>query len=172
MGRRLLRSILCSGALIHLRKFRFSFASYCDCGNYYWSGIILNRRYSWYVPPLILRWCNHTNYRSRCVILCTWSGSISVIRSWSLGTLGNETKSTLDGTLKMASLLLRCSGILEHVRCWRIWFLNQPTNFALLYPRLEHHCRSCSRRIIRCVWFLSVRFRILNRSLFTSRYTI
>ena len=25
----------------------------------------------WYVPPPILRRCNYTNYRSRCVILCT-----------------------------------------------------------------------------------------------------
>ena len=50
------------------------------------------------------------------------------------------------------------------------FLINPPIRFII--SKLEHHCRSCSRRIIRCVWFLSIRFRILNRSLFTSRYTI
>ena len=170
--RLLFHLVVLNGTVIHLRKYRFSFTSYCDCCNHYWSSVVLNRWYSRYFPPLILRWCNNPNYRSRCIFLCTRSGTISVFRAWSLGTLGNETKSTLDGTLKMASLLLRCSGILEYVRCWRIWFLNQSTNFALLYPRLDHDCCSCSRRIIRWVTLLSTRLRILNRSLFTSGYTI
>ena len=48
-------------------------------------------------------------------------------------------------------------------------FLINPPIYALLYPRLEHDCCSCSRRIIRCVWLLSTRLRILNRSLFYVR---
>ena len=123
---------------------------------------------------------HHLYFAGATTPIIAVGASFSALEVVPLVLLGHEAwehwamqqKNTLDGTPKMASLLLRSRGILEYVRCWRIWFLNQSTNFALLYPRLEHHCRSCSRCIIRCIRFLSIRLRILNCSLFTPRYTI